>query len=220
MIEIIKYDSNPISLMGKVAGICWGANILDQERNYKRGIECIENEHGRVEEFADVTMVIDDYSARVIRELYTHIIGTSKLQESTRYIDCSKFDFYTPNSIKNNADADAVYNNIMDNIKETYTALIGLGIKKEDVANILPLGMSTKIVLRINVRALIHMFELRSCTRAYIEYRQLMNEMKKQLSSLDQEWDTLCKNYFKTKCIKLGYCNERYSCGMMPKKGK
>lgn len=69
MIEIIKYDSNPISLMGKVAGICWGANILDQERNYKRGIECIENEHGRVEEFADVTMVIDDYSARVIREL-------------------------------------------------------------------------------------------------------------------------------------------------------
>ena len=220
MIEIIKYDSNPISLMGKVAGICWGANILDQERNYKRGIECIENEHGRVEEFADVTMVIDDYSARVIRELYTHTIGTSKLQASTRYIDCSKFDFYTPNSIKNNADADAVYNNIMDNIKETYTALIGLGIKKEDVANILPLGMSTKIVLRINVRALIHMFELRSCTRAYIEYRQLMNEMKKQLSSLDQEWDTLCKNYFKTKCIKLGYCNERYSCGLMPKKGK
>ena len=151
---------------------------------------------------------------------YTHIIGTSKLQESTRYIDCSKFDFYTPNSIKNNADADEVYNNIMDNIKETYTALIGLGIKKEDVANILPLGMSTKIVLRINVRALIHMFELRSCTRAYIEYRQLMNDMKKQLSSLDQEWDTLCKNYFKTKCIKLCYFNERYSCGMMPKKGK
>ena len=151
---------------------------------------------------------------------YTHIIGTSKLQASTRYIDCSKFDFYTPNSIKNNADADEVYNNIMDNIKETYTALIGLGIKKEDVANILPLGMSTKIVLRINVRALIHMFELRSCTRAYIEYRQLMNEMKKQLSSLDQEWDTLCKNYFNPKCIKLGYCNERYSCGMMPKKGK
>ena len=145
---------------------------------------------------------------------------TSRLQASTRYIDCSEFNFYTPSSIKSDRNADLVYNTIMDNIKDTYTTLIDLGIKKEDVANILPLGMSTKIVLKINVRALLHMFELRSCTRAYIEYRQLMNDMKKQLSSLDTEWETLCKKYFKPKCIRLGYCNERYSCGMMPKKEK
>jgi len=32
---------NPISLIGKEAGICYGANTENEERNYKRGLDCI-----------------------------------------------------------------------------------------------------------------------------------------------------------------------------------
>lgn len=75
---------NPISMIGEEAGVCWGADTSDPEKNYKRGLDCLENEHGRTFEFPDVYMILDGYSARVIREWYTHIGGApTRLQAST-----------------------------------------------------------------------------------------------------------------------------------------
>ena len=92
---------NPITMIGKEAGICWGADITDDNKNYKRGLECLENEHGRTFEFPDIYTVLDGYSARVIREWYTHIGGApTRLQASTRYIDYEHgFGYVTPPSI-------------------------------------------------------------------------------------------------------------------------
>ena len=59
---------NPITLMGKRAGVCWGADITDDAKNYKRGLDCLVSGHGRVMEYVNVEMVLDGYSARVILE--------------------------------------------------------------------------------------------------------------------------------------------------------
>ena len=37
---------NPITLMGQRAGVCWGGNIEDPAKNYKRGMDCIISGHG------------------------------------------------------------------------------------------------------------------------------------------------------------------------------
>ena len=66
---------NPITLMGQRAGVCWGGNVEDPEKNYKRGMDCIISGHGRVMEYVNVEMIIAGYSARVEREWYTHIGG-------------------------------------------------------------------------------------------------------------------------------------------------
>ena len=58
----------PITLIGNRAGICWGADVTNAEKNYKRGVDCIKSGHGRTFEFPDVHMVIDGFSARVMRE--------------------------------------------------------------------------------------------------------------------------------------------------------
>ena len=91
---------DPISLIGRRAGICWGADITDEQKNYKRGLDCIESNHGRTLEFPDIHMVIDGYSAKCLREYYTHIgCLPTRLQASTRYIDYSKgdgFEYVTP----------------------------------------------------------------------------------------------------------------------------
>lgn len=34
----------PITLMGQRAGICWESDILNAEKNYKRGLSCLEAE--------------------------------------------------------------------------------------------------------------------------------------------------------------------------------
>ena len=51
-VTVQKYTTtSPISLIGEEAGICWGADITDEAKNHKRGIDCIKANHGRALEF-------------------------------------------------------------------------------------------------------------------------------------------------------------------------
>lgn len=213
---------NPITMIGMEAGICWGADTTDQQKNYKRGLECLENEHGRTFEFPDVYMVLDGYSARVIREWYTHIGGApTRLQASTRYINYQKgFPYVTPLSIQNNAAALHVYDNLMLYIENALQELDSLGVPREDSALGLPLGMETKIVCKHNCRNLMDMSHQRMCTRAYHEYRRLFGYVLDELRAYSDEWAYLIDHYFMPKCKYMGFCKEKYTCGMMPKRSE
>jgi thymidylate synthase (FAD) len=212
LIKVLDYTKNPLTLMGTCASECWNSKPSAQI-----GIDCIESGHHRVLEYPEVTVVIDGYSARVIREIYTHIIGTTRLQASTRYIKYGEFDYIVPESIKRNDYAYEEYIQLMSNIQGVYKYLEELKIPKEDIANILPLGMISRMVLKINPRAILHMGELRLCNRAYWEFRKFMKEFLGVVSGLDHEWEKIVR-YAKPKCEVVGYCNEKFSCGKMPKK--
>ena len=220
MITILETTTkNPISLMGERAGICWGADISDPKKNYQRGLDCIKSGHGRVMEFVNVEMVIEGYSARVIREWYTHIGGApTRLQESTRYVNCDNFDYVIPPTISNDFARQGSYVALMTLIKHTYENLINDGASREDAAMILPLGMKTKIVDKRNLRNLVDMSRQRMCGRAYIEYRQLFFHLSRALRDYSDEWKELIDMLFYPKCEELGYCPEKNSCGKMPKR--
>lgn len=216
-----KYTvKKPITMIGEEAGICWGADTSDDTKNYKRGIDCLENGHGRTFEFPDVYMILDGYSARVIREWYTHIGGApTRLQASTRYIDYEHgFDYFAPPSVQNNQRALDIYSGMMDNISEALRDLDELGIPREDSALGLPLGMTTKIVCKHNARNLIDMSHQRMCRRAYHEYRKLFGDLCDALRAYSDEWRYLVDHYFMPKCKYMGFCNERYTCGRMPRR--
>lgn len=208
---------NPITLIGKRAGVCWGADITDDEKNYKRGLACLSSNHGRTLEFINVEMVLEGYSARVIREWYTHIGGSpTRLQASTRYIDYGKFDYVTPRKIEADRRALRIYDNTMKIIADNAKYLEEeLGVPREDAAMLLPLGMSTKIVDKRNARNLMDMSRQRMCSRAYWEYRQLFLDIIYELSQISEEWAYICSTYFHPKCVELGECPEAKSCGMI-----
>lgn len=210
---------HPIQMIGEEAGICYGSDISSEEKNYKRGLQCIKDGHGRTTEFPQVYLIIEGYSARFMRELYTHIGGApTRLQASTRYIKYGEFDFITPNSIANNPEALEVYNHVMGTISDGYRQLEDLGVPKEDTANILPLGMESKMVLRTNLRNLVDMSHQRECTRAYWEFREFMRDLKAALSEYSDEWRLLVDSQFMPKCELTGYCTEKFSCGRRPQK--
>lgn len=214
---------NPITMIGKEAGVCWGADIADDFKNYRRGLDCLSSEHGRTWEFPDVYMILDGYSARVIREWYTHIgCLPTRLQASTRYIDYTKnggFDYVIPKSIQNNEAALVKYQSLMRRINEDCASLEKeYGIPREDSAMCLPFGMSTKVVCKHNFRNLVDMSRQRMCNRAYWEYRNIMNDLVKALSDYSEEWEYLVSHYFMPKCEKYGYCAEKKSCGRKPRK--
>lgn len=211
---------DPISLIGREAGVCWGGNVTDPEKNYKRGLDCITSGHGRTWEYPQVYMVLDGYSARVIREFYTHIGGgPTRLQASTRYINYQKgFPYVTAPSIQGNAEAAAIYDETMEDILTGMQKLEALGLPREDIGMLLPLGMETKVVFRTNLRNLIDMAHQRMCTRAYWEYRKLMQDMVRALSEYSEEWSYLTKHYFVPKCDVTGFCTEAKCCGRRPRK--
>lgn len=221
MITILKETpKNPITLMGERAGVCWNADITDKERNFRRGLDCITSGHHRVMEYVNVEMIIDGYSARVIREWYTHIGGApTRLQASTRYINYKDFSFTTPPSIEKKEDALKLYQETMNAIAKACSELEKVhGIPREDAAMLLPLGMSTKIVDKRNVRNLIEMSHQRLCSRAYWEYRRLMQDISDALCEYSEEWKYLVKNYFVPKCEVAGWCTEKKGCGRKPRR--
>lgn len=211
---------DPISLIGREAGVCWGGNITDPKKNYERGLDCLVSGHGRTWEYPQVYMVLDGYSARMIREFYTHIGGgPTRLQASTRYINYQKgFPYVTAPTIKANAEAEKVYSDTMDQILLGMQKLEEMGIPREDIGMMLPLAMETKVVVRTNLRNLIDMSHQRMCTRAYWEYRNMMRDLCNALSEYSEEWKYLTEKYFMPKCELSGFCTEKKCCGRKPYK--
>ncbi len=228
MVEIFdSTDKFPLQKIGRFAGVCWNSPIDDVQKNVLRAKDCIKSGHGRVLEFVDVEICISGYSARCIREYYTHIGGApTRLQESTRYVNCEKFDYFLPPSVltagKNRSVCDEsaakIYHDCMDFIRQKYAELLDAGVSREDAANVLPLGMMTKIVDKRNLRNLINLMNQRLCSRAYCEIQNLANEIRDSLASYSEEWAWICEELFVPKCEFCGFCTEKKSCGRRPKK--
>ncbi|MBR4315774.1 MAG: FAD-dependent thymidylate synthase [Alphaproteobacteria bacterium] len=213
---------NPLQKMGYNAGVCWAAPLDDAEKNRKRAISCIKAGHGRVLEYVDVEMVISGASARCLRELYTHIGGSpTRLQSSTRYVSEEQgFGYYIPPKIENNEELKPIYEDGMELIQKTYNSLMARKATKEDAANILPLGMESKMVWKINLRALINFMNRRLCTRALKEIRDLSIEIKDRLAEKNEEWAWIATNLFVPTCEiykyrnpNLVFCPEQQCCG-------
>lgn len=225
MITILEETTkNPISKIGLMAGVCWNSPTDDAEKNYKRGMDCILSEHGRTLEFPDVELVIDGYSARCIREWYTHIAGgPTRLQSSTRYVkwnDGFAENFVIPPTVKKSFESEETkkaYENFTASFEKLMDSMENSGVPKEDIAMFYPLGMKTKIVDKRNLRNLIEMSHQRLCTRAYWEYRNLMKDICAALSSYSEEWKWIVENLMKPKCEVSGFCKEKKSCGRKPK---
>lgn len=212
---------SPITKMGEMAGVCWGADTDSRIANYQRGWDCVKSGHGRVMEFVEVSMILDGYSARVMREWYTHIGGApTRLQASTRYIDYGDFEYVTPPSIERNPFAYATYQQVMKNIRNALVALEDFdGVPREDAAMLLPLGMTTRVVDKRNLRNLVDMSRQRMCNRAYWEFRELFKDIcdaLEEYGSDSGEWTTIVMTQMRPKCKIYGYCPEKHGCGMMP----
>ena len=67
--------------------------------------------------------------------------------------------------------------------------------------------------MTINLRALIHLMELRLCSRASLEIRQLMRIIKAEIVKMEP-W---LAEYLVPTCEKQGFCTEHKCCGRKPK---
>lgn len=206
MIEILNYTRMPLTVIGTNASYCYDTVLKDELHASRIAKHCINSGHGRNLEFADVTIKVT-CSARVARELYTHVGGSpTRVQASTRYITYEDFNYVVPEGLT--LEQSYIYNICMKNIRDSYRELKELGLENDKTGYILPLAMETTFVWKGNIRTLENMFNQRLCYRALEEYRLLMIELKKKLAGLDEEWKWISNKLFIPKCIKDGFCIE------------
>lgn len=219
VIILSETTDEPISMIGRMAGVCYGADTTNEEKNYKRGLSCIRSNHGRALEFPKIYMVLDGWSAKCLRELYTHIIDTTRLQASTRYINYENFQYITPPSIQRNQEALNIYNDAVEYVRAAIQKLKALEIPKEDFSGLLPINYSSKMVWEVGFRELIAVMNVRQCSRAYHEIRDLMREILSALSIYSEQWNFLVNDekVFKIKCEYSKTCTEDNGCGRYPK---
>lgn len=201
----------PLQTIGERAGICWNAPTNSEEANKKRAIGCIKSGHGRVMEYVEIEVVLEGASARMMREIYTHIAGTTRLQSSTRYVsEEGGFGYFEPPLIAKDSVTSEIFGRTMDEIQSGYNQLISTGITKEDAANVLPLGMNSKMVWKINLRSLVNFMNQRLCNRAYHEIRDFAKLLRAALKGMNEEWEWIANNLFVPKCEVYRYINPEF----------
>lgn len=87
------------------------------------------------------------------------------------------------------------------------------GEKAEDARQILPNCTKTNITMSVNFRELIHMCNLRLCTRAQKEIRDLFGLIVKEVKGVDKR----LASYLVPQCEVNGACLEDKCCGRKPK---
>ena len=102
----------------------------------------------------------------------------------------------------------------MGKISEQYQEFVEAGIPAEDARFVLPNAAASSMVASLNLREMIHLANLRLCTRAQYEIRMLVKKMCEALVE-EEPW---LKPYLVPKCERLGFCDEDKSCGRKPTK--
>lgn len=90
----------------------------------------------------------------------------------------------------------------------SYLIFTARGVKAEDARSVLPNATKTNIVVTTNLRNLIHISELRLCTRAQKEIRQLFKLIKEEVTNNNK----VLGNMLMAQCDRLGYCPEASKC--------
>lgn len=87
------------------------------------------------------------------------------------------------------------------------------GKKPEDAREVLPNATKTNITVTFNLRELIHVCNLRLCTRAQKEIQDLFRNIRREVLKVDARLG----KYLVPTCERDGFCREHKCCGRKPR---
>lgn len=224
-VRLISKPENMLKTIYTACRTCYSAdsplNIYDcdsaqdEEKMLKLINRVVSSGHYSTIEHIQVSFAISNISRACSHQLVRHR-HMSFSQKSQRYVkEKGQFDYLTPDSIDNNPELKQKFDEFMTKISDFYLELTEAGIPAEDARAVLPNAASTSMVASLNPRELIHLANLRLCTRAQKEIRILVKRMCDELVK-EEPW---LKDYLVPKCERFGFCDEDKSCGRMPVKG-
>ena len=221
VVNLISRPENMLKTIYTAARTCYSAdmpiNIYEQASDEEKMLKLIErvvgSGHYSVIEHIQVSFAISNVSRACTHQLVRHR-HMSFSQKSQRYVkEKGQFDYIIPPTIERNEELREKFVNFMDEVSKKYLEFTEAGIPAEDARAVLPNAAASSIVASLNLRELIHLANLRLCSRAQYEIRTMVKMMCEELVKVEP-W---LKPYLVPKCERLGYCDEDKSCGRKPK---
>jgi thymidylate synthase (FAD) len=137
----------------------------------------LESGHHSTLEHASYTFAIDGVSRAMTHQLVRHRLASYN-QQSQRYVSfADEPAFVMPPAVAADPIAAGRFDAAVASAFAAYRELIEAGVAAEDARYLLPNATETKIVVTMNVRELLHFFELRCCNRAQWEIRAVAHRM-------------------------------------------
>ncbi len=183
-VELLYHTPAPERAIATAARLCYapvGAKELMEtmppERVSSVLTTIMKSGHFSTLEHASYTFAIDGVSRALTHQLVRHRLASFN-QQSQRYVKFgADLEVVKPATIAESDEANAVFDGVIEATKAAYAELMELGIPAEDARYVLPNAAETKIVVTMNVRELLHFFEVRCCNRAQWEIREMAHCM-------------------------------------------
>ena len=222
VVHLISKPDNMLKTIYTACRTCYSADLPiniynasdDNEKMMKLIERVVSSGHYSTIEHVQVTFAISNVSRACTHQLVRHR-HMSFSQKSQRYVkEKGQFDYIIPPTIEKNPQLKEKFINFMGEISKIYEEFTDEGIPAEDARAVLPNATSTSIVASLNLREMIHLANLRLCTRAQYEIRTMVKAMCDALIA-EEPW---LKPYLVPKCERWGFCDEDKSCGRTPTK--
>lgn len=221
LVDLINSPENPLRIIYTACRTCyseeypisiWEKNV-DNSKMLSLVKKVLSSGHLSTIEHCHYVFSISGVSRACTHQLVRHR-HMSFCQKSQRYVtEKSQFEYIIPPTLK---DPEMVkeYKEFMEQISKFYATMIERGIPAEDARFILPNAATSSMVASLNLRELIHLANLRLCTNAQHEIRNVV----KKMCDLAVEKDSWLSEFLVPKCEQQGYCDEIRSCGRFPSK--
>lgn len=183
-VSLLYHTPDPERAVATAARLCYspvgGAELLESmsdERVHSVLSTILASGHNSTLEHASYTFSIEGVSRALTHQLVRHRLASFN-QQSQRYVTFQdSLETVKPPSIAADTSTDALFDTAVEAAFQAYRALVDAGIPAEDARYLLPNAAATKIVTTMNIRELLHFFELRCCNRAQWEIRELADRM-------------------------------------------
>ena len=186
-VKLIRYTPEPDKTVAMSAHLCYspiGAAEIEENLTDEKVASLVKMlgrmGHTSTFEHVSFTFAIEGVSRVLTHQLVRHRIA-SYSQQSQRYVKEHDFERIVPPSIARDPAVKARFDELCNAIQGFYNDMTEAGIPAEDARYILPNATETKIVVTMNARSLLHFFELRCCSRAQWEIRELANRMLEEV---------------------------------------
>ena len=221
-VKLISKPNNLLKTIYTACRTCYSADTTiniydtadDEEKMLKLISRVISSGHYSTIEHIQISFAISNVSRACTHQLVRHR-HMSFSQKSQRYVkEKGQFDYIIPPTIEKNPELKEKFEQFMSDISNKYQEFVEAGIPAEDARFVLPNATASSMVASLNLREMIHLANLRLCSRAQYEIRTLVKMMCDELSK-QEPW---LKDYLVPKCVRLGFCDEDKCCGRMPKR--
>lgn len=217
VVKLISKPQNMLKTIYTACRTCYSAqspvdmyeNDADEEKMLKLIKNVVASGHHSTIEHIQISFAISNVSRACTHQLVRHRL-MSFSQKSQRYVqEKGQFDYIIPPTIDRNPELKEKFIAFMGEISDKYQEFVDAGIPAEDARFVLPNATSSSLVASLNLRELIHLAQLRLCTRAQYEIRMMVKAMCDEIIK-EEPW---LKEYLVPKCEFLGFCDEHKSCG-------